>query len=71
MDILFGSNPPEDSGDKEISVEMCTSQKNYANTISYKIPQSYIHSVMKKSAFVKSTYFHLSHAKNNLCFVRN
>ena len=55
MDILFGSNPPEESGDKEISVEMCTSQKNYANTISYKIPQAYIHSVTKKSSFVKST----------------
>lgn len=55
MDILLGSNPPEDSGDKEISIEMCTSQKNYANTISYKIPQAYIHSVIKKSSFVKST----------------
>jgi competence protein ComGF len=55
MDIKFGSYHSEDSDDKEITVETCTSQKNYANTISYKIPQIYIHSVKKKSSFVKST----------------
>jgi hypothetical protein len=55
MDISFGSYPSEDSDDKEITVEMCTSQKNYANTITYNIPQVYIHSVKKKSSFVKST----------------
>ena len=55
MDILFGSNPSEDSDDKEITVEVRTSQKNYANTISYKIPQVYLHSVKEKSSFVKST----------------
>jgi hypothetical protein len=55
MDISFGSYPSEDSDDKEITVEMCTSQKNYANTIMYRIPQVYLHSVKKKSSFVEST----------------
>ena len=54
MDILFGNSPSEDSDDKEITVEVRTSQKNYANTISYKIPQVYLHSVKTKSSFVKS-----------------
>ena len=55
MDILFGSDSLEDLDDKEITVEMYTSQKNYANTISYKIPRVYLHSVKKKSSFVEST----------------
>jgi len=55
MDINFGSYQSDDSDGKEITVETCTCQKNYANAISYKIPQVYIHSVKKKSSFVKST----------------
>jgi hypothetical protein len=56
--IYFGSNSLEDSGDKEIpvsdkeiTVEMSNRQKNCTNTVSYKIPQIYIRSVMKKSLF--------------------
>ena len=58
MNIIFGSSSSslsDELDDKEITVEMCISQKNYANTISYKIPQVYLHSVKKKSSFVKST----------------
>ena len=54
MHIGFGSDSLDDSDGKEITVEMCTTQKNYANTISYKIPQAYLHSVKKNSSFVKS-----------------
>jgi len=60
--IFFGSNFLEDSdnkeisvSDKEITVGMSTSQKNCTNTISYKIPQIYIRSVMKKGSFVERT----------------
>jgi hypothetical protein len=53
--IFFGSNSSEVSNDKEISisdkeitVEMSTRQRNYTNTISYKIPQVYIRAITKK-----------------------
>jgi hypothetical protein len=54
INVLFGSDTSDDSGVKEISVEMCASQKNFANTISYKIPPIYLDSVKKKNSFVKS-----------------
>jgi len=53
VDIFFCSDVSEDSGDKEIIVGMCTSQKNCANTISYKIPQAYLHHVTKENSFVR------------------
>jgi hypothetical protein len=54
MDITFSSdNFSEDPEDSEFSFEVCTGQVNYTSTISYKIPQSYLHSIKKKSSFVK------------------
>ena len=53
--VSFDSFTSEDSDLKEITVEKHIRQKNYSNTISYKIPQVYINSVMKKSSFVEST----------------
>jgi hypothetical protein len=56
VDISFGSYLSGDLDDtKEITVERCITQENYANTISYKIPQVYLRSVRKKSSFVEST----------------
>jgi len=55
MDIEFESYNLEDSDDKQITVAMGISQKNYTNIIRYNIPQAYLHSVKKKNSFVKST----------------
>jgi hypothetical protein len=54
IEIIFGTDRLGELDDREITVDMCTSQKNYASTISYKIPQIYLQSVKKKNTFVKS-----------------